>query len=172
MAQKLVVIDVPPLEHAEWVSQVFAKAHLTPVSNDAVSDAMGADPAAQKALLASTNAVMEAEKLAPHYRKAFEKLYGTEPRLGLWGSAWVVYTPNVDACIVDWSEVERLAAASKPGESRAPYEQFKKTSYDFIRARVQKHLAPEKYLELPLGLTSQQKIDATIAFLKKRGLID
>lgn len=172
MTQKLVVIDVPPLEHTDWAAEVFAKAKLKPVSNDAVSDAMGKDPVAQKALLESTNAVMEAEKLAPHYQRAFQQLYGDEPRLGLWGTAWLVYTPHVDACIVDWAEVERLATTTKQGAERVPYEHFKLTSYEFVRSRVEKHLSKDKYLELPLGLSPQQKVDAALAFLRQRGLLD
>lgn len=171
MAQQLVVIDVPPLEEAAWAAQVFAKAGLKIVSNDAVSDAMGKDAAARDALLASQNAVLEAEKLAPHYRRVFEALHGQDGKLGLWGTAWLVYTPHIAACIVDWSEVERLAKTDKTGPERYSYDQFKKTSYDFVRARQKKFLAADRYLELPPGLSPQQKIDASLEFLRKRGVI-
>ena len=171
MAQQLVVIDVPPLEDAAWATQVFVKAGLKIVSNDAISDAMGKDDAARDALMKTANAVMEAEKLAPHYRRVFEKLHGSDPKLGLWGTAWLVYVPNITACIVDWSEVEKLATTTKTGPERFSYDQFKKTSYEFVRARQKKFLPAEKYLELLLGLNAQQKIDASLEFLRKRGVI-
>ena len=171
MAQQLVVIDVPPLEEATWAAQVFTKAGLKMVSNDAVSDAMGKDDAARDALMKTENAFLEAEKLAPHYRRVFEALHKNDPKLGLWGTAWLVYVPNITACIVDWDEVEKRAKTDKTGPERYSYDQFKKTSYEFVRARQKKFLAADKYLELPLGLTAQQKIDASLEFLRKRGVI-
>lgn len=170
MAQQLVVIDVPLLDEAAWAAQVFAKAGLKVVSNDAIADAMGKDEQARDALMKSVNAVMEAEQLAPHYRRAFEALHGKDPKLGLWGTAWLVYTPNIAACIVDWSEIERKAATTRTGAEAAPYEHFKQSAYEFVRARQKKFLAAEKYLELPSGLSAQQKIEASLEFLRKRGI--
>ena len=171
MAQQLVVIDVPPLEEAAWAAQVFTKAGLKVVSNDAISDAMGKDAAAREALMKTENAFLDAEKLAPHYRRAFEALHKDDPKLGLWSTSWLVYVPNITACIVDWDEVEKRAKTDKTGPERYSDDQFKKTSYEFVRARLKKFLTADKYLELPLGLSAQEKVDASLAFLRKRGVI-
>ncbi len=171
MAQTLIVIDVPPLENAAWVSQVFAKANLKEVSNKAIAKVMSQDADAKKALLATKDPVTEAETLAPHYKKAFDTTHGGDARVGLYGSAWLVYTPGISALIIDWDEVERLATTDKQGTERVPYDHFRKQARDFIGARVKNHLAADKLLELPAGLTADQKVEASLKFLRDRSLL-
>lgn len=172
MSQHLIVLDSPPDESAPWALEVFKRAGFTAVSNDAIGDAMGEDEAARKALLQVKDPVLEAEKLAPHYRRVFEAAHGKEPRLGLWGTAWLVYTQPIAACVVDWSSVEKLAANTAQGAERVPYEYFRKSAHDFVAARVKKYLSADRYFELPPGLNPAQKVDATLAFLRQRSLID
>jgi hypothetical protein len=172
MSQQLIVLDSPPDESAPWALEVFKRAKLTVVSNDAIGDAMGEDEAARKALLQVKDPVLEAEKLAPHYGRVFEAAHGKDSRLGLWGTAWLVYTKPIAACVVDWSSVEKLAANTEKGAERVPYEHFRKSAHDFVAARVKKYLSGDRYLELPAGLNDQQKVDATLAFLKKLSLTE
>ena len=172
MSQQLIVLDSPPDESSPWALEVFKRAQFKPVSNDAIGDAMGEDEAARKVLLQVKDPVLEAEKLAPHYRRVFEAAHGTEPKVGLYGTAWLVYTQPIAACVVDWSSVEKLAANTAQGAERVPYEHFRKSAHDFVAARVKKYLSADRYLELPLGLNPQQKVDATLAFLRQRSLID
>lgn len=169
--QKVIVLDNPPLENDPWAQQVFAKAKFKPVVNDAVSELMSKDDVARAALLNTPDPINDAEKLAPHYKKAFDQLYGDEARVGCWGTAWLVYTKPIAACIVDWSGIEAAARTDKTGVDAIPYEHFRKTSYDFVRARAKKYVVPSRYLELPLGLTTAQKVEQTINFLQSLGLL-
>ena len=172
MSQRLIVLDSPPDESAPWALEVFKRAGFAAVSNDAIGDAMGEDDTARKVLLQVKDPVVEAEKLAPHYRRVFEARHGKDPKLGLFGTAWLVYTQPIAACVVDWSSVEKLAATTAKGAERIPYEHFRKSAHDFVAARVKKHLSADRYLELPLGLSLEQKVDATLAFLRQRSLLD
>ena len=169
--QKVIVLDNPPHDADAWAQQVFAAAKLKQVNNRLVSDTMAKDEAAKKALLASKDPLGDAEKLAPHYKAAFDKLYSTEARVGCWGTAWLVYQQPIAACVVDWSGIEKAAATDKKGVDAVPYEHFRKTSYDFVRARATKFLDPKLYLELPLGLTTAQKVEQTLDFLKRLGVV-
>lgn len=169
--QKVIVLDNPPLENDPWAQQVFAQAKYKFASNDAVGDAMSKDEAAKKALLASKDPFSDAEKLAPHYKKAFDQLYGDEARVGCWGTAWLVYTKPIAACIVDWSGIEKAATTDKKGVDAVPYEHFRKTSYEFVRGRAKKYVVASRYLELPLGLTTAQRVEQTINFLQSLGLV-
>ena len=87
----------------------------------------------------------------------FEAAHGKEPRLGLWGTAWLVYTQPIAACVVDWSSVEKLAANTARGAERVPYEHFRRSAHDFVAARVKKYLSADRYLELPLGLSPRRR---------------
>jgi hypothetical protein len=169
--QMVIVLDNPPLESDAWATEVFNKGSFKPVENEAVAQAMTKDPAAKKALLEVGDPIRNAEKLAPHYKKAFDALYAKDARVGLYGTAWLVYQKPIDACIVDWSQVEKLAKTDKQGAERVPYDHFKQLSHDFVRARAKKYLAPDRYLELPLGLTTLQKVEKTLEFLRKLQLV-
>ena len=166
--QTVVVLDRPPLPADSWASEVFKLAKLTPGENGAIAEAMGKDPEARKALTEHGDPVTHAELNAPHYRKALAKLSGDQARVGLYGTAWVVYAKQVDACVIDWSETERLA---KSDRLTVTPDQFKTYVHDFIRNRVKKYVAPNKVLELPNDLSPEQKRDQTIAFLKKLGCL-
>lgn len=169
--QTVIVLDNPPLDSDAWATEVFSKGNFKPVENEAVAQAMTKDAAAKKALLEVGDPIRNAEKLAPHYKKAFDALYAKETRVGLYGTAWLVYQKPIDACIVDWSQVEKLAKTEKQGAERVPYDQFKELSHQFVRARAKKYLPPDRYLELPLNLTAQQKVEKTLEFLKKLALV-
>jgi hypothetical protein len=167
--QSVIVLDNPPLEDDAWAEEVFALSRHPKVKNEAVAQEMSKDEEARPALLKyAGNPVMHAEQLAPHYKRALDKLHGGEPRVGLYGTAWVVYTQPVDAVVVDWSEVEKRA--NDPKAANGPGEMFRQQSHAFIRERLRKHVAPEKVLELPNGLSQKEKVAQTMAFLKKLGL--
>lgn len=167
----MIVLDNPPHENDPWAQQVFVQAKLKVVSNDAVGTAMAKDEVARAALLASRDPLGDAEKLALHYKNAFDKLYGNEPQVGCYGTAWLVYQPSISACVVDWSGVEKAAATDKTGVEAVPYEHFRATSYEFVRARAKKYVDPKRYLELPLGLTTVQKVEQTMNFLRSLDLV-
>lgn len=172
--QAVIILDNPPLESDPWASEVFQRGNFKPVHNEAVAQAMSKDPKAQKALLEVGDPVRNAEKLAPHYKRALDQLHGEEPRIGLYGTAWLVYQKPIDACIVDWSEVERRAKANTPAGTPVtggPGEQFRQLSHEFIRSRAKKFLTPDRFLELAPGLPQKEKVEKTLEFLKKLGLI-
>lgn len=168
--QSVIVLDNPPLDTDAWADEVFAQTRHTRVDNEAIAQEMSKDPQARPALLKyAGNPVMHAEQLAPHYKRALDKLHGSEPRLGLYGTAWVVYTQPVDAVVVDWSEVEKRA--NDPKAKNGPGEMFRQQSHSFIRSRLKQHVKPERVLELQAGLSQQEKVAQTLAFLKKLGVI-
>lgn len=167
--QLVIVLDNPPLEHDSWADEVFSQARFAPISNDEVSERMGKDSATREVLLQHAgNPVGDAEVLAPYYRRAFEQLYGDVQRAGVYGTAWLVYAKEVDACVIDWSEVERLASAS--GVPADDGEQFRQRSREFVHERARKYLKPDQLLELEPGLSREDKVSRTLAFLKQRGL--
>lgn len=167
--QTVVVLDNPPLDKDSWAEKVFAQAKLTPVSNEAIAEAMSKDEKSRTVLLENAgDPVAAAQKLAPFYKKALEKLYGKERRLGLYGTAWLVYTP-IDACVIDWSEVERRF--SPPALDPTEAARIKGRSRDFVRSRVAKHMAPGRTLELGQGLQSHDKVSQSITFLRTLGLL-
>lgn len=166
----LVVLDNPLLEHDPWADEVFRQAKLVAVDNDTITTAMSKDPESRKALLTNSGDPMgAAEKLAPYYRRALETLYGEQPRLGLYGTAWLVHTAAVDACVVDWSEVEARAGA--PGVSEADAGFSRQMAKDYVHQRTSAHLAPGRLLELEPGLPQTVKVARTLEFLRTRGLL-
>jgi hypothetical protein len=168
--QTVIVLDNPPLDRDPWADEVFSRAKFPRVENEAVAKAMSQDAEAKPALLQyAGNPVMHAEQLAPHYKRALEKLHGMEARVGLYGTAWVVYTQPVDAVVIDWSEVDKRAKAPNAKDGSGEY--FRQQSEAFVRNRVKQHVAPDRVLELPLGLSPQDKVEKTLAFLKKLGLV-
>ncbi|GLQ94365.1 hypothetical protein [Dyella acidisoli] len=167
--QVLVVLDSPPKKHDIWAEDVFRQAQFVPVNNQAISDVMAEDEASRKALLEHSNhPVRNAEALAPYYRRALEKLYGDVPRLGLYGSAWLVYAPSIDACVIDWSEVERLAV--EPDVPQADGEYFREQSRQFIHQRTQQYLKPERLHELDAATRSSDRAQSALDFLRGLGL--
>jgi hypothetical protein len=167
--QVVVVLDNPPREHDAWAEDVFRQAELMPVSNQAISDAMSKDEESRKVLLEHAgNPVRSAEALAPYYRRALDKLYGDAPRLGLYGTAWLVYAPSVDACVIDWSEVEKRAA--EPGVPEADGEYFRQQSKQFVHQRTRQYLKPECLHELPDAAPSSERVQLTLNFLHNLGL--
>ncbi|KRE89309.1 hypothetical protein ASG87_02910 [Frateuria sp. Soil773] len=167
--QLVIVLDNPPLEHDRWADEVFAQARFAPISNAEVAARMGQDAATREVLLQHADDPMaDAEVLAPYYRRAFEQLYGDVQRAGVFGTAWLVYAGEVDACVIDWSEVERLAGA--PGVPADDGEQFRRRSKDFVHERTRKYLKPGRLLELEPGLSHEEKVSRTLAFLKQLGL--
>lgn len=167
--QVLIVLDNPPLEHDAWADAVFRQARLAPGSNDEASTWMSQDETCRTALLAEKGSpVLDAEALAPNYRRAFDKLYGDLPRMGMYGTAWLVYASRVDACILDWSEIERIASAE--GVPMPDGEFFRQRSKGFVLARAEKYLQPGCLLELEPGLSLDERVSRSVDFLKKRGL--
>jgi len=168
--QSVIVLDNPPLNQDAWADEVFSLAKFPRVENDAIAQEMSKDAEAKPVLLQyAGNPVMHADKLAPHYKRALDKLHGTAPRIGLYGTAWVVYTQPVDAVVIDWSEVDKRARDPKAADGSGEY--FRQQSESFVRGRVKQHVKPERVLELPLGLSQKEKVAQTLAFLKKLGLV-
>jgi hypothetical protein len=167
--QVLVVLDSPPKKHDAWADEVFRQAQLVPVDNQAISDAMAEDEASRKALLEhADHPIRNADVLAPYYRRALDKLYGDIPRLGLYGSAWLVYAPAVDACVIDWSEVERLATEPNVPEADGAY--FRQQSRQFVQQRARQYVQPERLRELDAATRSDDRAQNTLAFLRALGL--
>lgn len=167
--QVLVVLDSPPKKHDAWADEVFRQAQLVPVDNQAISDAMAEDEASRKALLEhADHPVRNADVLAPYYRRALDKLYGDIPRLGLYGSAWLVYAPAVDACVIDWSEVERLATEPNVPEADGAY--FRQQSRQFVQQRARQYVQPERLRELGTTTRSDDRAQHALAFLRDLGL--
>lgn len=164
----VVILDNPLLDADPWADAVFAAAGLVPVENAAIIKAMSQDPDAKKALLANLSNPMDAqETLSPHYRKALATLYGEQPRLGIYGTAWLVHVDQVDACVVDWSEVEKRAHA--PGVSEQDRALSLHVAKTFVHDRVKEHLPDGgRYHELPTGLNERERINHTLEFLKSR----
>lgn len=166
--QTLIVLDDPPLEWDGWARAVFDRIGCIAVDNDNIAAAMAKDETMRKALLENAaDPIAAAERLAPHYRRALEQLHGSERRLGLYGTAWLVYAP-VDACVIDWSEVERRATAEGVPEPDGNY--FRRQSRDFIHARTAKYLGEGRLLELEPGLPEGARIERAVAFLQQLGL--
>lgn len=170
--QVVVILDNPLLDADPWADAVFAETGLTPVDNAAITKAMAQDAEAKQALLANISDPMGAqETLSPHYRRILQKLYADQPRLGIYGTAWLVHIDDVAACVVDWSEV--MARAHAPGVTEWDREKSIKTAKDFLHARLQKHLSqPGRYKELEHGLSTNERVQRTVAFLRERGVTD
>jgi hypothetical protein len=112
--------------------------------------------------------VRNADVLAPYYRRALDKLYGDVPRLGLYGSAWLVYAPAADACVIDWSEVEKLA--TEPNVPEADGEYFRQQSRQFIQRRTRQYLKPERLHELDAATRPEDRAQRALTFLRGLGL--
>lgn len=167
--QTIVILDNPPLESDPWAARVFADAQLVAVDNDAVTTAMSKDEAARKALLAHSEDPMgAAEQLAAHYLRILEQLHGGQQRLGMYGTAWLVYV-QASACVIDWSEVETRATAQ--GVPEADGEYFRQQSKAFVHARIAEHLPAGRLLELDPGLSMSVRVAQTLDFLRGLGVV-
>jgi hypothetical protein len=134
-----------------------------------ISKMMARDKQTLDALLANAGHPMgPVDELSRYYRAALEKLHGDKPRLGLYGTAWLAYVEGVDACVVDWSEIEKRASAA--GVPAADGEAFRQQSRDFIHQRTSQCLEPGRLLELEPGLDSAERIERTMRFLRQSGL--
>lgn len=166
--QRIVILDNPPLERDPWADAVFAAAGFAQADNAAVAKAMAADRPTLDALLGNAGALPGPnDALASKYRDTLARLYGHEPRLGLWGTAWLSYVEGVDACVVDWSEVE--ARASAPRVSAADGEMFRTQSRDFVHASTDR-VAEGRLLELEPGAGDDARVARTLEFLRGLGL--
>lgn len=168
--QVVVILDDPLLDADPWADLVFADAKLTAVDNGAVIKAMVKDPEAKKALLANAGDPMAAqEKLTRYYRAALDQLYGDQPRIGIYGTAWLIHVDKVAACVVDWSEVIRLANA--PGVNPQDREFSISMAKDFLHARVDKYMPDcSRYHELEPLLPMPERVERTLAFLRDWGV--
>lgn len=167
--QRIVVLDNPPLERDPWADAVFEALGFAQVDNAKISKAMAADRQTLDALLANAGAMPGPNTaLAAKYRAALAQLHGDEPRLGLWGTAWLSYVDGIDACVVDWSEVE--ARASAPRVSAGDGEMFRQQSRDFVHAATDRSVAQGRLLEFEPGLGNEDRIARTLDFLRGLGL--
>lgn len=191
MPRLTVVFDNPTKEKEPWVEKLCAQSKLVLVDNDKVAEQMGKDEEARKALIKEmADPVKGAERLAPHYKKALEFLYGNEQRLAMYGTAWVVYYQPVDACIVDWSEIEKKASTPTKMEQDAAKElselakkgpmkneladarkEWEQSSKAFVQSRMTKYVRAGRSLELPPKLSEYEKSIQASAFLRKLGII-
>lgn len=171
----LVVIDVPPLDGEPWASQAFAEAGMVEADISRIKQMVMDDPVAGQLLLDTFLQPDAQQALAPHYWNAFEALYGDQPRMGIYGAAWLQFAPKVDACIVDWSglgQVSSKAAQTLTIEEIQQARDFEmKLGKEYIRARASV-LSPETFLELPTGLDDQTRIARTLDFLRSLSLAE
>lgn len=169
--QVVVILDTPLLDSDPWADAVFRDAALKPVDNHAITRALSQDSEAKKAILAHLDDPMGSQEiLSPHYRKALKSLYGDEPRLGIYGTAWLVHVDDVAACVVDWSELIKRTTGPNVSDDDRNFSRAHATQ--FLHKRVERHL-PDKsrYLELETGLPEAQRIERTMAFLRERGAL-
>jgi len=166
--QRIVVLDNPPLDRDPWADAVFEAAGFVQADNAQVSKAMAADKETLDALLANAGALPGPNAaLAAQYRGALDKLHGNEPKLGLWGTAWLSYVDGIDACVVDWSEVE--ARASAPGVPVGDGGMFRRQSRDFVHASTDSNVPAGRLLELDPGLSTEERIARPLDFLRGLG---
>ncbi|WP_242111013.1 hypothetical protein [Luteimonas aquatica] len=167
--QIVIILDNPPLDADAWADDVFAQAGYHPVSNEEISKAMARDKDTLDALLRNAGHVLgPVDELAGYYRLTLQRLHGDKPRLGLYGTAWLSYADHVDACVVDWSEVEKRATA--PRVSEADGHMFRTEAKRFIHERTRQYLAPGRLLELEAGAPLGERVADTLAFLRGLGL--
>lgn len=158
-----VVFDNPPLEMDEWVREACEQTRLTLVDNKQIASAMAKHPEMRKTLLTpGLDPLKEPEKVAPLYSRILEETYADAPRRGLYTTPWIVYKQPVDAYILDWSEIERIAGTTDKTQSAL----FKKLNGDWLRARMKQYLQPGQILELPAGLTHGDKVKRAVEFIR------
>ncbi|WP_226468920.1 hypothetical protein [Luteimonas panaciterrae] len=164
-SQVAIILDNPPLDTDAWADEVFREAGFHPVSNDEISKAMAQDQTTLDALLQNAGHTLgPVDALAGYYRQALQRLHGDKARLGLYGTAWLSYLEHVDACVVDWSEVEKRATA--PRVSEGDGNMFRSEAKRFIHERTNKFVAPGRLLELEPGTPHAERVAKTLEFLR------
>lgn len=171
--QQLIILDQPPLERTRWAGQAIEAAGYVEASQARIDAAVKADPDAARALRDTFLDPQAPQKVAPHYWKAFQSLYGDQPRVGIYGTAWLVFAPHVDACIVDWSGLGRISPETAQKLSLDEAMRARDTEITlgkaFIRERAEV-VPSERLLELPDGIDDVARVAQSLAFLRKAGL--
>lgn len=159
-----VVFDNPPLEMDDWVKEVCDKTGLALVENKAISKAMARDEESKKVLVTPGLNPYGADrpKMAPLYRKALEQLHGGAQRRGLYSSAWLEYLEDVDAYVLDWSEIDKRA--KEMDKDNAAF--FRDTNTKALRERIKANISPGKVLELKGGLSREERVKQAVEFIK------
>lgn len=167
--QVIVVLDTPPLEADRWAARVFADAGFDAVDNARIAAAMADDADTAQSLRAHLGDMPgPIDALAGRYRNALHAHYGDSRRLGLYGTAWLRYLDGVDACIVDWSEVERRATAR--GVRSEDGTRFREQAQAFVHQATDT-LPADAVLELDtVDADENTRVERALAFLRGRGL--
>ena len=162
--QRIIVLDNPPLERDAWADAVFQAVGCVQVDNQQVSRTMAANPDTLKLLLANAGAMPGPNApLAAKYREALIQLHGDAPLLGLGGTAGLWDRDAIDACIVDWAELE--ARASAPGVPAGDGEMFRQKSRSFVHASTDR-LPEGRLLEFEPGLETDARTARALDFLR------
>jgi hypothetical protein len=171
--QQLIILDQPPLDRTRWAGQVIESAGYVEASQAKIDAAVKADADAARALRETFLDPQAPQKVAPHYWKAFQSLYGDQPRVGIYGTAWLVFAPKVDACIVDWSGLGRISPETARKLSLEEAMQARDTEITLGKAFIRERAAvvPEgRLLELPDGIDDAARVAQSLAFLRSGGL--
>src|SRR5690606_2298181 len=172
-SRQLIILDQPPLERTRWAGQAIEAAGYVEASQARIDEVVKADADAARALRETFLDPDAPQKVAPHYWKAFQSLHGDQPRVGIYGTAWLVFAPKVDACIVDWSGLGRISPETAKQLSLEEAMQARDTEITLGKAFIRERAAvvPEgRLLELPEGIDDDARVAKTVAFLRAAGL--
>lgn len=170
MKRFVIVFDREPAESAPWIAPACAKAKLTYVDNEAITDVVSDNKEAQKLLLEGGLPPGENPKLAPFYQAALEKVAGGQQRLGLYSTSWLLYLGQADGCVLDFSalEAERQKGLAHGVAQKTADEYVAKYSAQ-LESRARKVLPPERVLVLPAKESDAKKAELVAAFIQKLG---
>lgn len=169
----LIIVDQPPLPCDRWVRDLLNQAGYVPASVDAINEAVKADPEANQALRDTFLQADAQQTMAPYYWRAFQKLYGDQRQVGIYGIAWLTLAPKVDACIVDWSGLGMVTSKVAQSLSIQEIEQARRADIELGQAWVREKAAvlpTGRLCELPAGLDDAQRVNDALAFLRAQGL--
>lgn len=160
MADRFVVLfECSPAENPAWVKEVCASLGLALIDNDEVAEAM---PEEANKLFLEDGVYGEDPRLAPHYRKALEKVAGDAKRIALQSTSWLLYGEKPAAVVVDFDPVLADPKSNAGVAATAEYTEQVKQHW---RARLREHAATASVLELPIGLPDAKKVSLTRAHL-------
>jgi hypothetical protein len=171
MKRFVIVFSNEPEDAAPWVARACEAARLTYVGEDPITTEISKNPDAQRH--------MRESKLPPHehlaawspiYKAALEKVAGSQQRVGLYSTNWLLYLGQADGCVLDLSGLEKqrqqgLASGMKQKDVEDYVAKFSKQLHDQAR----KHVKPERVLVLPAGESDARKAELAADFIRKLG---
>lgn len=172
-ARRFIVIDQPPLPRTRWAGEALREAGYVEAEQSRIDEAMKNDPESARMLRETFLQPDAPQRLAPYYWRAFESLYGQAPQVGVYGTAWLVFAPAVDACVIDWTGLGLVEPDAVRGLSADALLQARDAQIDLGRAFVRERagvLPRERVLELPDGLDDAARVARSLEFLRGLGL--